>query len=474
MDKNDFDVMVGLSANKEILVAESDYLTNSQIINNIVNEFRGNNRMLIIPTFDKGKLIGCISASLRKDTLDDITAAQLKEISKITFANMLKSKNSNESKAKSDFLSSMSHEIRTPMNAIMGMTAIALRSDELSADTRDCLNKIDSSSKYLLELINDILDMSRIESGKITVENAYLNMNDVIGQADVINRSRIEEKGNRFTVDCRISEPYLIGDSMKLRQVLVNILGNAAKFTENGSITLSVTQEKKKNSDMTFVRFSVRDTGIGISDENLSRIFNAFEQADASTSRKFGGTGLGLSISSSYVRLMGGRLEVKSELGKGSEFYFTLPMRKASPSEIPDSTVKNTVSIDFTSKRVLLAEDDELNTEIAKTLLEADGLIVETAADGKEALDMYLASGDGYYDVILMDIRMPVMDGLEAAKQIRRSDRKTAASVPIIAMTANAFDEDMKKSVECGMNGHLSKPIDMNRIREVLTDIWSS
>ncbi|MBQ8826890.1 MAG: response regulator, partial [Oscillospiraceae bacterium] len=270
-----------------------------------------------------------------------------------------------------------------------------------------------------------------------------------------------------------VKEPRLIGDSMKLKQVLVNILGNAAKFTDKGSITLTVTQEKKQNSNMTFVRFSVKDTGIGISEENLSRIFNSFEQAENSTARKYGGTGLGLSISSSYVSLMGGKLEVSSSLGKGSEFYFTLPMRKASPSEIPAESSKSVKTVDFSTKTVLLAEDDELNMEIARTLLEADGLTVETAENGQQAADMFNASELNHYDAVLMDIRMPVMDGLEAAKLIRRSERADASSVPIIAMTANAFDEDMKKSVECGMNGHLSKPIDMNRIREVLSEIWS-
>ena len=473
LDKSDFEKMLSISEGKDSVILESGYTINSNVINSIVNEFCGGNKMVIIPSYEKGRLIGCISASIIGDEFSEETMLTLKEICKITVTHILKSKNSFESKAKSDFLSSMSHEIRTPMNAIMGMTAIALHNDELSDETRDCLNKIDSSAKYLLALINDILDMSRIESGKMTVEKAFLDINEIVSQADIINRTRIEEKGNRFSVDCRVKEPYLIGDSMKLKQVLVNILGNAAKFTQNGSISLTVTQEKKQNGDMTFVRFSVKDTGIGISEENLSRIFNSFEQAETSTARKYGGTGLGLSISSSYVGLMGGRLEVTSQLGKGSEFYFTLPMRKASPSEIPAETARTAKTMDFSSKTVLLAEDDELNMEIAKTLLEADGLTVETAENGQKAVDMYNASAAGHYDAILMDIRMPVMDGLEAAKLIRKSERDDADSIPIIAMTANAFDEDMKKSVECGMNGHISKPIDMNRIREVLSEVWS-
>lgn len=473
LEKHDFDKMLAVSKGQDMVVLDTDYHSGSDAVNDIISGFREDRKMVIIPAIENGRLVGCISARLIDDEISDDTLFKLKEIAKITVTHILKSKTSDASKAKSDFLSSMSHEIRTPMNAIMGMTAIALHNDDISEETRDCLNKIDSSSKYLLELINDILDMSRIESGKITVENAYLNMNSIIEQAEIINRTRIEENGNKFIIRCRIDEPRLIGDSMKLRQVLVNILGNASKFTKNGTVTLSVTQEKKKNSNMTFIRFSVKDTGIGISEENLSRIFNSFEQADSSTSRKYGGTGLGLSISSNYVRLMGGRLEVRSKEGEGSEFYFTLPMRKASPSEIPAPEKAAAKPVDFTTKTVLLAEDDELNTEIAKTLLEADGLTVETAENGQQALDMYKASEPNYYDVILMDIRMPVMDGLEAAKLIRRSERTDASSVPIIAMTANAFDDDMKKSVECGMNGHLSKPIDMNRIREVLTKIWS-
>ena len=220
------------------------------------------------------------------------------------------------------------------------------------------------------------------------------------------------------------------------------------------------------------MRFSVRDTGIGISEENLGKIFNSFEQAEAATARQYGGTGLGLAISSSLVKMMGGSLEVQSKVGEGSEFYFTLPYRIASDKDIPVNSVQ-TAEVDFSTKRVLLAEDDELNTQIAVTLLQKEQLTVETAENGKIAAEKFISSPEGYYDAILMDIRMPVMDGVEATKLIRQSDRYDAKTIPIIAMSANAFDEDMKKSIDCGMNGHLSKPIDMNKVRTLLRKIWS-
>ncbi|MBQ7981284.1 MAG: response regulator, partial [Oscillospiraceae bacterium] len=269
-----------------------------------------------------------------------------------------------------------------------------------------------------------------------------------------------------------IEHKHLLGDPLKLNQILVNIMGNAVKFTSSGGIRLKVDEAPTDDEGIINVSFSVKDTGIGISEENLGKIFNSFEQADRDTVRKYGGTGLGLAISSNLVKLLGGKLEVRSELGKGSEFFFTIPMKI---TEIPENDGCGCEGeVDFTSKRVLIVEDDELNIEIAKTLIEAEGIQTELAENGQAAVDKFCASEENYYDAILMDIRMPVMDGIEATKRIRNTDRLDAFTVPIIAMTANAFDEDMKKSVDCGMNGHLTKPIDMTKVMQTFCRVWSS
>ena len=257
---------------------------------------------------------------------------------------------------------------------------------------------------------------------------------------------------------------------MKLNQVLVNILGNAVKFTSRGGISLYIKETPTNEKTVVNMYFSVKDTGIGISKENLGRIFNSFEQADEKTMRQYGGTGLGLAISSNLVRLLGGRLEVKSVPGSGSEFYFTLPMKITDSIPEDDNAAANV--IDFSAKTILVVEDDDLNREIACTLLENEGLKTETAENGQVAAEMFEKSEAGHYDAILMDIRMPVMNGIEATKTIRAMDKADALTVPIIAMTANAFDEDMKKSMESGMNSHLTKPINIKNVIEVLRKLW--
>lgn len=423
-----------------------------------------------VPMFDNDAAVGTIVYEYRHESADETLKSCMKELTNVISAYISKSRTSRESKAKSQFLSKMSHEIRTPMNAIIGMTMIAMSSDNIDPFITDCLQKIDSSSHYLMSLINDILDMSRIESGKMTVEETYLNLEETVSRLDTMIRVQTENKGIWLRVETQISYPHLLGDPLKLNQILVNILGNAVKFTETGGIHLKVMETDSETENVKNVFFSVKDTGIGIGEENLEKIFNSFEQADPNTTRKYGGTGLGLAISSSLVRLLGGTLEVKSVLGEGSEFYFTLPMKTTeAPPETDDDSGENT---DVTGKRILIAEDDDLNAEIAQTLIGDHGIITERAENGQIAVDMFEASPVGYYDAILMDIRMPILDGIEATKRIRGSDKPDSMTVPIVAMTANAFDEDMKKSVECGMNGHLTKPIDMRRILETFRRIW--
>lgn len=392
----------------------------------------------------------------------------LKELVKIIPSFIMKSKADAVSQAKTDFLSRMSHEIRTPMNAISGMTIIAKSVLDDREKALDCLEKIESANTYLLGLINDILDMSRIESGKMELSYESIDLEQQLSNLESLFRAQAEEKHLELTFenDYRKKRP-LRADSLRLNQILVNIIGNAIKFTELGSVVVRV--KVLEEEPRALIRFSVTDTGIGIEPAAMRRIFNAFEQADALTASRHGGTGLGLSISSRLVQMMGGTLEVHSEPGLGSEFFFTLSLEYAceDAEEIPVQE-QNVDIPDFQGSRVLLAEDNELNREIAQTILEMNGFTVACAADGQEALDLYCGEEPGWFDVILMDIRMPVMDGLESARRIRTSGRQDARRIPIIALTANAFDEDTRKSLASGMDGHLSKPIQVDQMLEML------
>lgn len=392
----------------------------------------------------------------------------LKELVRIVPSFIMKSKADAVSQAKTDFLSRMSHEIRTPMNAISGMTTIAKNVLDNREKALDCLEKIESANTYLLGLINDILDMSRIESGKLELHSDAVDLSCLLNNLESLFRSQAAEKGLSLKFDdCRPENRLLQADELRLNQVLVNIVGNAIKFTPQGDVTIRVDELETAPQDV--LRFSVKDTGIGIDQSAMERIFNAFEQADAGTASLHGGTGLGLSISRSLVQMMGGRLEVNSTEGEGSEFYFTLAFNYA-PIDVPGvpGTGKDSLPADFHGRKILLAEDNELNREIALTILQMNGFEVTCASDGQEALQLFCSRDPGYFDAILMDIRMPVMDGLESTRRIRTSGRPDARFVPILALTANAFDEDTRKSIGSGMNGHLSKPIQVEKLLELL------
>ena len=383
---------------------------------------------------------------------------ELNGVTKIISAHISIQKSNSASRSKSEFLSRMSHEIRTPMNAIIGMTAIAKENVGNQKKLIDCLAKIDFSAKHLLTLINDVLEMSRIESGRLELNEKPFSLTELLNALDILMRPPIEGKGLVFLIELSTAHKRLFGDEQCLKQVLVNFLGNAMKFTDSpGNISLSVSEESY-DDDFTHIRFSVKDTGQGISHEDQHSVFLAFEQAKSGKQKQ--GTGLGLAISSSIITAMGSKIHLVSNLGMGSEFFFTLKLKIAPAEKNIGIAEKKDYSV-LNGKHVLLVDDNEINIEIALFALEGCGITAETAANGKEAVDKFFEHEKDHYDAILMDIQMPVMDGLTATRHIRKNrTRKDAKTIPIIAMTADAFDEDMKKAIESGMNGHIPKPVD--------------
>jgi signal transduction histidine kinase len=370
-------------------------------------------------------------------------------------------------RAKSDFLAQMSHEMRTPMNAIIGIASILASSDDIGQH-KDGMMKIEAASTHLLGVINDILDMSKIESGKLEIFSEMFNFRSMIDGITTVMNSAIEKKPHRFNVyiDPAIPE-YFTGDRQRLAQVITNLLSNAAKFTDDGGeIGLSARVEKNGGEDCELL-ISVTDTGIGITEEQITRLFKSFEQADNSVSRKYGGTGLGLAISKQIVEMMGGSIWVNSKPGVGSEFAFTVTLQSGETpeeTETPDSGEER----DFSGKTILIAEDIDINREIITTLLEPTNLSIDCACDGKQAVDMFIEKNGGY-DLIFMDIQMPGMDGYESARAIRALDAPNARSVPIVAMTANVFKEDIDNARSAGMNDHLGKPIVLDEVMRVLS-----
>ena len=370
------------------------------------------------------------------------------------------------SAAKSRFISSMSHDIRTPMNAIMGYTAIAL-TKEPKPDVKDCLEKINNSANHLQTLINDVLEISRIESGKMTVNPTRTNLSAMldevvdIAQGFVANR-KLELKVNR----AKVAIPDVLVDEIRVREVLINVLGNAIKYTKDGGTITFATEMRKGNtpSDIVVI-FTIADTGIGMSKDFQAHMFDDFSQEKTDARTQYNGTGLGLAISKKYVDLLGGTIAVDSKKNIGTTFTIEIPMTLTTTEPLNKETPENA---DISGFHILLAEDNELNAEIAQTFLEDAGAKTTVAHNGEQALEIFQSHAPKTFDAVLMDIMMPVMDGLAATRAIRNLDRPDAKTIPIIAMTANAFAEDAEKCMAAGMNAHIAKPVEIETIKRAI------
>ena len=437
----------------------------------LIQPFASGRNDIVFHMTDNGQYSGSIVfRDIDQDVLEKKEECKcLEEISAIIQNRLNLERHDLSAKAKSDFLARMSHEIRTPMNGIIGMTEIALKDGQTEERRIDCLRKIEHSSEYLLGLINDILDMSKIESGKMRLIEEKCNLMEMIQGLRPLLEAKLNENNIQYIADIQLKNHWFMADSLRLNQVLVNLLGNALKYSRpDGHVWLTVreTEEEKGFSNL---YFQVRDDGIGIAPEKQQLIFRQFEQADNSENARKQGTGLGLAISRRIVRMMDSDIKLESEPGKGSSFSFSVKLQPVSGEKTTVTSQPEEIS--FPGKRILVVEDNELNMEIICTILENYGIETEQAVNGKEAVRRMEESVPGYYDMIFMDIMMPEMDGLEATRTIRNLDRKDCKKIPIYAMSANAFDEDVKRSLASGMNGHLSKPVNLQVLEKTLQKV---
>ena len=437
----------------------------------LIQPFASGRNDIVFHMTDNGQYSGSIVfRDIDQDVLEKKEECKcLEEISAIIQNRLNLERHDLSAKAKSDFLARMSHEIRTPMNGIIGMTEIALKDGQTEERRIDCLRKIEHSSEYLLGLINDILDMSKIESGKMRLIEEKCNLMEMIQGLRPLLEAKLNENNIQYIADIQLKNHWFLADSLRLNQVLVNLLGNALKYSKpDGHVWLTVreTEEEKGFSNL---YFQVRDDGIGIAPEKQQLIFRQFEQADNSENARKQGTGLGLAISRRIVRMMDSDIKLESEPGKGSSFSFSVKFQPVSGEKTTVTSQPEEIS--FPGKRILVVEDNELNMEIICTILENYGIETEQAVNGEEAVRRMEESVPGYYYMIFMDIMMPEMDGLEATRTIRNLDRKDCKKIPIYAMSANAFDEDVKRSLASGMNGHLSKPVNLQVLEKTLQKV---
>ena len=384
-------------------------------------------------------------------------------------------------RAKSIFLSNMSHDIRTPMNAIVGFTNLAIARIDSKEQVAEYLKKIMTSGSHLLSLINDVLDMSRIESGKIHLEEEPCSLSDILYGLRNILQADVHAKQLTFHIDAEnIVHEYIYCDKLRLNQVLLNLLGNSVKYTESGgSVSMRVTEKSGVQADYGYYEFYIKDNGIGMSQEFVEHIFETFEREKNSTISGIQGTGLGMAITKNIVDLMNGSIKVRSEKGKGSEFIVSFAFRlcldakelKKNRNLPSEEQMLEQEDLRSQPKRILLAEDVEMNQEIAVAILEDAGFMVDVAGNGKIAVEILKKAEPEYYQAVLMDVQMPVMNGYEATKEIRSLKNRRLASIPIIAMTANAFEEDRQEAMHYGMNGHIAKPIDVQNLFETLESV---
>ncbi len=397
------------------------------------------------------------------------------------------------SKAKSIFLSNMSHDIRTPMNAIMGFTALAQNHIDDPKLVEDYLAKISTSGAHLLSLINDVLDMSRIESGAVKLDEKWIHLPDLFKDLRAMIQGMVSAKNLNLYINPQdVKHEDVIVDKLRLNQVLLNIIGNAIKFTEpGGDIFIRITEKPCDKKNFAFYEIVVKDSGIGMSKEFMEHIFETFTRENSTTVSGIQGTGLGMAITKNIVNMMGGDIQVESEAGNGSAFTVVLPLRFSDEDAVvgePRNKVARRISkehsekqekdakkkaYDYTGKRALLVEDNDLNCEIATAILEETGMTIESVNDGDIAVETVRNAPTDYYDLVFMDIQMPKMDGYTATREIRTFDDNQKANIPIVAMTANAFEEDKQKAFACGMNGHVIKPVSMEAIAQVLDEIFA-
>lgn len=380
----------------------------------------------------------------------------------------------NANKAKTEFLNNMSHDIRTPMNVILGYNHL-MKSQLTESKQLDYQKKIEQSGKLLLAIINNVLDMARIESGKIKVDENYERVGEVVDEIISTFSSEAEEKEIHLSGSMKVTHRNILCDGTKIREIYVNLVSNAMKYTpRGGNVTITVEELPCEKEGYMKVKSEIKDTGIGMSKEYLPTLFEPFSREQNTTTRRIGGTGLGMPIVKKMVDLMGGSIEVASELGKGTVFTFTLMHKIADRkfySQKTEAAETSEMGKNLSGKHVLLAEDNDLNAEIAVTVLEETGIVIERVEDGIQCVNRVAQMSPGTYDLILMDIQMPNMDGYQAAQCIRHLDDKMKAEIPIIAMTANAFAEDREKAFDAGMNGHIAKPIDIEKLGAVILSV---